>query len=289
MPRAGRRLFRFHRRSAVRRRHCMSGSRRPRSTAANDPACHRMFRTGSRRWSGRTGSFARPMRSCARRRLILRRGGARPPVQAMIAFIDDHREVHGVEPICKVLPIAPSTYHAHVAERTDPKKLSTRAKQDMALAPQIARVFAENFEVYCVRKVWRPCSARALTSRHRGPRARHGVAGRDPRQARADHDQRQGGAVRIGPRQSPVPRAHPNALRVSDFTTSTWTVCLPSKPYAAVPPGVADLTLHDELRPRSIQTHAQAHTRPGSCIRVRHRQCPSRTMNGIKAAKPAAH
>ena len=53
----------------------------------------------------------------------------------MIAFIDDHREVHGVEPICKVLPIAPSTYHAHVAKRTDPKKLSTRAKQDMALTP----------------------------------------------------------------------------------------------------------------------------------------------------------
>ena len=44
-------------------------------------------------------------------------GGARPPVQAMIAFIDDHREAHGVEPICKVLPIAPSTYHAHVAKR----------------------------------------------------------------------------------------------------------------------------------------------------------------------------
>ena len=38
-------------------------------------------------------------------------GGARPPVQAMIAFIDDHRDAHGVEPICKVLPIAPSTYH----------------------------------------------------------------------------------------------------------------------------------------------------------------------------------
>ena len=38
----------------------------------------------------------------------------------MIAFIDDHREAHGVEPICKVLPIAPSTYHAHVAKRADP-------------------------------------------------------------------------------------------------------------------------------------------------------------------------
>ena len=38
----------------------------------------------------------------------------------MIAFIDDHRGVHGVEPICKVLPIAPSTYWADVAKRADP-------------------------------------------------------------------------------------------------------------------------------------------------------------------------
>src|SRR5882757_11413244 len=73
----------------------------------------------------------------------------------MIAFIDDHREVHGVEPICKVLPIAPSTYHAHAARRADPEKLSARAKRDMVLKPEIVRVFAENFEVYGVRKVWR--------------------------------------------------------------------------------------------------------------------------------------
>jgi hypothetical protein len=73
----------------------------------------------------------------------------------MIAFIDDHREVHGVEPICKVLPIAPSTYYAHAAKRADPEKLPARARRDMALKPEIARVFAENFEVYGVRKVWR--------------------------------------------------------------------------------------------------------------------------------------
>ena len=53
-------------------------------------------------------------------------GGARPPVQAMIAFIDDHRQAHGVEPICRVLPIALSTYHAHVAKRVDPSRLSAR-------------------------------------------------------------------------------------------------------------------------------------------------------------------
>jgi transposase InsO family protein len=53
------------------------------------------------------------------------------------------------------LPIAPSTYHAHVAKRVDSTKLSARARRDLALKPEIARVFAENFEVYGVRKVWR--------------------------------------------------------------------------------------------------------------------------------------
>jgi putative transposase len=73
----------------------------------------------------------------------------------MIAFIDDHREAYGVEPICKVLPIAPSTYHAHVARRADPAKRSARAKFDDALKPEIRRVFHDNFQVYGVRKVWR--------------------------------------------------------------------------------------------------------------------------------------
>jgi putative transposase len=73
----------------------------------------------------------------------------------MISFIDDHRQVYGVEPICKVLPIAPSTYYAHVAKRADPGKLSARARQDIALKPEIDRIFVENFEVYGVRKVWR--------------------------------------------------------------------------------------------------------------------------------------
>ena len=38
----------------------------------------------------------------------------------MIAFIDEHREAYGVEPICKVLPIAPSAYYDQVAKRRDP-------------------------------------------------------------------------------------------------------------------------------------------------------------------------
>ena len=70
----------------------------------------------------------------------------------MIAFIDDHRAVHGVEPIRKVLPIAPSTYFDHVAKRIDPEKRSFRAKRDAVLQPEIDRVFKENFRVYGVRK-----------------------------------------------------------------------------------------------------------------------------------------
>ena len=77
------------------------------------------------------------------------------PVPAVIAFIDDHRDAYGVEPICRVLPIAPPTYHEHVAQRQDPTRLSARARQYVALKPEIARVFAENFAVYGVRKVWR--------------------------------------------------------------------------------------------------------------------------------------
>ena len=73
----------------------------------------------------------------------------------MIGCIDDHRGSHGVEPICKVLPIAPSTYREHAAQRRDPARLSVRAKADLALRPEITRVFTENFEVYGVRKVWR--------------------------------------------------------------------------------------------------------------------------------------
>ena len=73
----------------------------------------------------------------------------------MIAFIDDHRAIYGVEPICRFLPIAPSTYHAHVAQRTDPAKASMRAKRDARLCADISRVFEANFGVYGARKIWR--------------------------------------------------------------------------------------------------------------------------------------
>ncbi|BAQ68318.1 integrase catalytic subunit [Rhodovulum sulfidophilum] len=73
----------------------------------------------------------------------------------MVGFIDDQRGKHGVEPICRVLPIAPSTYYDHLAKRADPARLSDRARRDAVLRPEIERVFEENWRVYGVRKVWR--------------------------------------------------------------------------------------------------------------------------------------
>ncbi|WP_425105119.1 IS3 family transposase [Ancylobacter sp.] len=60
-----------------------------------------------------------------------------------------------IEPLCKVLSITPSTYHAHVARRLDPSKCSAPAPRDEVLRPETESVFAENFEVYGARKVWR--------------------------------------------------------------------------------------------------------------------------------------
>jgi transposase InsO family protein len=73
----------------------------------------------------------------------------------MVAFIDDYRGIYGVEPICRVLPIAPSTYYAHKERERDPAKRSARARRDEQLRGRIRRVWFENFGVYGVRKMWR--------------------------------------------------------------------------------------------------------------------------------------
>ncbi|MGF6978214.1 hypothetical protein QFZ94_006729 [Paraburkholderia sp. JPY465] len=62
----------------------------------------------------------------------------------MITFIDDHRHVYGVEPICRVLPIAPSTYYTHVARRANPGLVPLRAQRDRMLKDEIQRVWEEN-------------------------------------------------------------------------------------------------------------------------------------------------
>jgi putative transposase len=145
----------------------------------------------------------------------------------MIAFIDEHRDAYGVEPICRVLPIAPSTYHEHVVQRRDPSRLSGRAQRDEALKPEVMRVFAENFSVYGVRKVWRQMQregfdvARCTVQRLMRELGLQGVI--------------RGKPVRttISDKAAPCPLDHvnrqfhapaPNRLWVSDFTyVATWT------------------------------------------------------------------
>ena len=72
-----------------------------------------------------------------------------------MSFIDDHQGFYGVEPICRVLPIAPSTYYAHKACLADPTRLSERARRDAVLRQEIKRVWQANRDVYGARKVWR--------------------------------------------------------------------------------------------------------------------------------------
>jgi len=144
----------------------------------------------------------------------------------MISFIDDHRAAHGVEPICKVLLIAPSTYYAHVAQRADPRKLSARARRDTLLKAEVRRVFDANFQVYGVRKIWRQLRregqeiARCTVARLMRSMGLQGVI--------------RGKPVRttISDKAAPCPLDHvnrqfraprPNALWVSDFTyVATW-------------------------------------------------------------------
>ena len=144
----------------------------------------------------------------------------------MIAFIDDHRDIYGVEPVCRVLPIAPSTYHAHVAQRADPAKASPRARRDMTLMVQIRRVYEENFDVYGARKVWRQLGregvvvARCTVERlMRGMGLRGIVRGKETRTTIADKAL-PCPADKVN-RQFRAPR--PNVLWVSDFTyVATW-------------------------------------------------------------------
>lgn len=73
----------------------------------------------------------------------------------MVSFIDAHRDDYGVEPMCKQLPIAPSTYYEHKARERDPSRRPSRYHRDKSLKPEITRVWHEHFEVYGARKVWK--------------------------------------------------------------------------------------------------------------------------------------
>jgi putative transposase len=145
----------------------------------------------------------------------------------MVTFIDQHRDTYGVEPICAVLPIAPSTYCLQKAQQRDPTKRSARARRDDDLRAAIQRVWDANEQVYGPRKVWRQLRreqvrvARCTVERlMRDMGLRGAVRGRawrittqpDPAAVRpADLVDRQFTATR------------PNQLWVADFTyVATW-------------------------------------------------------------------
>lgn len=145
----------------------------------------------------------------------------------MIAFIDDYRVAYGVEPICRVLPIAPSTYRVMAARRRDPSKAPARSRRDAGLRPAIRRAFEENFSVYGVRKVWRQLLregenvARCTVARlMREMGLRGAIRGKPIKttvSSRAEACPRD-----LVNRQFAAPR--PNALWLSDFTyVATWS------------------------------------------------------------------
>ncbi|WP_425273724.1 IS3 family transposase [Paraburkholderia hospita] len=153
-------------------------------------------------------------------------GGARPPFQVLKAFIDQHRDTFGVEPICKVLRIAPSGYRRHAAQLRDPSRRSVRAIRDERLRPEIERVWRANMQVYGADKVWKQMNreriavARCTVERLMKQLGLRGVM--------------RGKRIRTTVRDAIAPRpldrvnrqfkaARPNQLWVSDFTyVSTW-------------------------------------------------------------------
>ena len=144
----------------------------------------------------------------------------------MYQLVDEHREVHGVEPMCRVLQIAPSAYRRHVARLRTPGLLSARAQRDAVLMPTIERVWNDNLQVYGADKVWMQMNregtviARCTVERLMKQLGLQGV--------------RRGKTVRttVGDSKAPCPldkvnrqfcAQRPNQLWVSDFTyVSTW-------------------------------------------------------------------
>ena len=138
-----------------------------------------------------------------------------------MSFINDHRARWGVEPICRVLKVAPSTYYA---ARSRPP--SPRAGRDAELKQEITRVYKDNFSVYGARKVWRQLQREGI-----------GV-GRD-RVARLMGELGIGGVERGSSKRTTIPAAvgdrpadlverhfaapAPNRLWVTDLTyVATW-------------------------------------------------------------------
>jgi transposase InsO family protein len=145
----------------------------------------------------------------------------------VIAFIDDHRDELGVEPVCRILKIAPSSYYEADARRRRPDAAPPRIRRDEKLKPEILRIFHENFGVYGARKVWRQMLregfdvARCTVQRLMKTLGISGVIRGKPHR------------TTFSDKATPCPLDHvhrnfkadaPNVLWVSDFTyVSTWS------------------------------------------------------------------
>lgn len=146
----------------------------------------------------------------------------------MVRFIDDHREGYGVESICAVVPIAPSTYFRHKAEQRDPTRRSARTQHDAVLRAIILRIWTENHQVYGPRKVWRQMgreNLRAARCRVRRLMREMGLAGATRGRAWTITTQ---ALLPDGDRPRDLvdrnfTATRPNQLWVSDFTyVATW-------------------------------------------------------------------
>ena len=145
----------------------------------------------------------------------------------MTAFIDDYRDSYGVEPICAMLPIAPSTYYEQKARQADPSRLPKRTQWDTVLCVEIDRVWHENRQVYGARKVWKQLRredipvARCTVERLMRKLELQGVIrGRSPRTTIPDD----AGAHPADLVQRDFTATRPNQLWVADLTyVATWS------------------------------------------------------------------
>jgi transposase InsO family protein len=146
----------------------------------------------------------------------------------MVAFIDQHKDAYGVEPMCSVLPIAPATYHEHARRRREPERRPPRQKRDEELRDEVGRVHRENLSVYGATKVWRQLKredipvARCTVERLMGEMGLQGaVRGRAFKVTTVANDAQPRPLDLVG-REFVAER--PNQLWVADITyVATWT------------------------------------------------------------------
>ena len=145
----------------------------------------------------------------------------------MVSYIDAHRDRFGVESICRVLPIAPSTYHRHRQRHADPTRRSARAQRDDTLRVEIQRVYDNNHQVYGPRKVWKQLRREGIRAARctveRLMRAM-GLAGAVRGRAWITTTAASDGGRPADLVDRHFVATHPNQLWVSDFTyVATWS------------------------------------------------------------------